>query len=80
MTILHLQNENYNGIAKTMFITNLPFNLYTIIRIKNPNSLKDVLNSVLEEEEFQNFIRVHNSSQKQFCQHQNHSNPPSKTN
>ncbi|KAJ8973631.1 hypothetical protein NQ317_011959 [Molorchus minor] len=51
----NLQIQNYNDIAKTMFITNLPINVQTIIRMRNPNSLEDALNLVLEEEEFQKF-------------------------
>ncbi|KAJ8972984.1 hypothetical protein NQ317_019015 [Molorchus minor] len=55
----NLQIQNYNDIAKTMFITNLPINVQTIIRMRNPNSLEDALNLVLEEEEFQNFAKLH---------------------
>ncbi|KAJ8977409.1 hypothetical protein NQ317_003190 [Molorchus minor] len=55
----NLQIQNYNDIAKTMFITNLPINVQPIIRMRNPNSLEDALNLVLEEEEFQNFVKLH---------------------
>ncbi|KAJ8939894.1 hypothetical protein NQ318_023234 [Aromia moschata] len=59
-----LQIHNYNNIAKTMFITNLPMHIQTIVRIKNPESLEDALNFVLEEEEFQNFAKLHQNTQK----------------
>ncbi|KAJ8977651.1 hypothetical protein NQ317_017095 [Molorchus minor] len=57
-----LQIQNYNNIAKTIFITNLPIHTQTIIRMKNPASLEDALNFVLEEEEFQNFAKLHQTS------------------
>ncbi|KAJ8914522.1 hypothetical protein NQ315_002795 [Exocentrus adspersus] len=45
-----------------MFITNLPPNIQTIIRLKNSDTLEGVLNYVLEEEEFQNFSRLYHSN------------------
>ena len=60
--IRDLQIHNYNNIAKTTFITKLPINVQTIVRIKNPNSLEDALNYVLEEEEFQNFAKLQQTS------------------
>lgn len=60
--IRDLQIDNYNNIAKTTFITKLPINVQTIVRIKNPESLEDALNYVLEEEEFQNFAKLQAST------------------
>lgn len=66
MTILpipKLQIENNNGIAKTIVIKNLLFNLQTLISIKNLKNNSKILQ---------------NSSQKQFSQHRNHPNSQQK--
>ncbi|KAJ8912397.1 hypothetical protein NQ315_013463 [Exocentrus adspersus] len=60
--IRNLQINNYNNIVKTIFITNLPPNIQTIIRLKNPDTLESALNYVLEEEEFQNFSRLYHTN------------------
>ncbi|KAJ8941036.1 hypothetical protein NQ318_015512 [Aromia moschata] len=59
-----LQIHNYTNIAKTMFIMNLPMHIQAIVRIQNTESLEDALNFVLEVEEFQNFVKLHQNTQK----------------
>ncbi|XP_023312154.1 circumsporozoite protein-like [Anoplophora glabripennis] len=47
-----------------MFITNLPIDVQTIVRIKNPDTLEEALSYVLEEEEFQNFAKLHQTTNR----------------
>lgn len=66
MILSILKSEIYKlKIIMVLQIYKFTINLQTIIRSKNPISLEDALNFVLEK--FRNFAKLHNSLQKQFA-------------